>query len=82
MATNSFKCPRCGRFTRHVQISFREFSALEHRGTAHGIFAAVCDFTGISKLIVNDVAGLRYFKCCECGEPTARNLDGSEATSD
>ncbi len=79
MAVNSFKCPQCGKFTKHIQISFREFSALDNRGIGHGIFATFCDFTGLSKFVVNDVAGLRYYKCCECGRPTSRKLDGTEA---
>lgn len=78
MAVNSFKCPQCGKFTKHIQISFREFSALDNRGTGHGIFATVCDLTGFTKFIVNDVAGVRYYKCCECGRCTARNLKGEE----
>lgn len=82
MATNAFKCSKCKKYTKHVQISFREFSSLcPGRGTGHHIFAAISDFTGFTKTIVNGLGGLRYYKCCECGEASARNLDGSEAIS-
>lgn len=79
MSMNAFQCPRCDKYTRHVQISFREFSHLCHKwGAGHHLFAAVCDITGFSQVVVNGIAGKRYYKCCECGEPSVRNLDGTE----
>ena len=29
MATNVFYCPKCGKYTTHIEISMREINALE-----------------------------------------------------
>ena len=79
MSTNAFRCSKCNEFTRHIEISFREFSNLDKtRGNGHHLFAAICDFTGFTKNVVNNISGWRYYKCCKCGEASCRRLDGTE----
>ena len=56
MSTNVFKCSKCDEFARHFEISFREFSNLDkNRGNGHHLFAAICDFTGFTKCVVNNI---------------------------
>lgn len=84
MNTNAFECPKCKRYTRHIEIGFRESTAIEMKhdktnGFLKGItaaFSTVGDITGTYKFI-RSVLGKKSWKCCECGFATMRNADGS-----
>lgn len=61
--------------TRHVEISFREYCALDGDGFMGQSVALIADLSGMSRFI-GQVAGIRQWKCCECGEWTRRKANG------
>ena len=84
--TNSFHCPKCGKFTRHIKISYHEMCALNMKHekinadnaplTApilHGLGIAH-DFLGLTR--VQSFFGYNYWKCYECGLGTRRSPSG------
>ena len=84
--TNSFHCPKCGKFTRHIKISYHEMCALNMKHekinadndpiTApilHGLGIAH-DFLGLTRF--QSFFGYNYWKCCECGLGTRRSPSG------
>ncbi len=84
MATNSFFCTKCGKITKQIEISPREYHALWDRWYNVDMSAFtrfVCDtgdeFIGLNKF-ENKILGIRCFKCCSCGYPTKRKLNGDE----
>ena len=75
MATNSFYCHVCGKYTRHVEISFREYCALDGDGFVGPGLALINDVVGFSKLFAT-IGGVKCWKCCECGDHTRRKPNG------
>lgn len=85
---NSFECPRCLQFTRHIKISYREMVALNNAfnkkkyGDNHenwvdiplDVLGTAHDVLGLTKL--QSIAGLEYWKCCCCGLGTRRRPSG------
>ncbi len=65
MSTNSFYCPRCGKFTRHCKISSREFQALEGYGFIAQTVDAINDFIGMTNFL-SAVSGRNFYKCMDC----------------
>ncbi len=78
MATNYFECYRCGKMTRHIELSLREYEALTGDDSfVEQSVASIFDMTGMSK-VASNVFGRKFWKCCECGRPSRRNLKGDE----
>ena len=75
MAINAFKCPDCGKFTRHVEVGFREGMASSGKSVGWQVFGTIQDLTGIGKAF-NKISGWHVWKCCECGLITSRNAAG------
>ena len=79
MATNAFYCPKCGKFTKHISISWREYTALMDFDTeTQLLMGGVFDVLGggaLTKLAL----GIRPYKCTECGKASSRNLKGGIA---
>lgn len=75
MKTNAFYCPRCSRFTRHCEITHREFSALDGDNKLLQGIATYNDVVGI-RVLFNTVTGYHFWKCVNCGLATARNASG------
>lgn len=75
MSTNAFYCPRCGKFTRHCEISMREFSALNGDGFVAQTAGVINDITGMSYLM-RKFSGYNFWKCMDCGFATSRNSKG------
>lgn len=82
MSTNAFKCPRCGKFTKHIEIGMREglaINAQKDKGFLKGLtltMGALNDVSGLTKFF-STVSGKKSWKCCECGLASMRNADGS-----
>lgn len=86
---NSFKCPRCGEYTRHISISMREVMAITieedkptnavEKGMAAllKIEGAACDIAGVG-LLNKHVIGISPYKCCKCGRCSWRESNGEE----
>lgn len=75
METNAFYCSRCDKCTKHIEVSTREFAALNGDNTivqAAGLFS---DFTGISRLL-KTISGNNCYKCMNCGRITVRDIKG------
>ena len=75
MATNAFECPRCKRHTRHIELSAREMSAATGDTTIEQLANGLNDLLGFTK-VIQFVADIKYWKCCNCGTLTARNSVG------
>ncbi len=76
MATNSFCCPQCGKFTRHIDISLREFGALsESAGFLGRCAVSITELIGANK-VASEIGGWKCWKCCDCGFATTRELNG------
>ena len=76
MATNSFCCPQCGKYTKHIEISLREFGALckDVNLIERGVLG-FSEIIGLNKT-VSIIDGIKCWKCCECGFATRRELNG------
>ena len=77
MKINSFKCPQCGEFTRHVEITTREVCAISDDGTAMELLGGVADLVGFRHLTRNLTGDVPY-KCCKCGRCAWRTSSGEE----
>ena len=76
---NSYYCPKCGKFTKHIKISYREYCALTGFDTSTQIVGGVvCDFLGLGK-VFDITCGVNPYKCMECGKASSRNLKGGVA---
>ena len=76
MRTNAFDCPRCGQVTRHIEISAREYAALNDWDMGDKIWATVMlDGLGVQK-IMNLIHGGGIWKCTKCGLGTHRVASG------
>lgn len=86
--SNAFKCPNCGAFTKHIEITARECFALgckwdKERGKKSNsilnvytsLFASAYTLSGLGK-VVTTLTGLKAYKCCECGMVAIRKADG------
>lgn len=79
MATNAFYCPKCGKYTKHISISWREYCALEGFDTSTQLLTGgLFDLAGAGAL-TRFITGLRPYKCTECGKASSRNLKGGIA---
>ena len=77
MKTNSFKCPHCNKYTRHITISMREYFASEGAPQAvQFLFGSVNDYLGTAK-VGELLTGRNHWKCTECGLYTLRSSDGT-----
>ena len=77
MKTNSFKCPYCNKYTRHITISAREqFASDGAPQVIQFLFGSVNDFLGTPKL-GELLTGNNHWKCTECGLYTLRSSDGT-----
>lgn len=85
MSVESFKCPKCGKFTRHIDVGFQGGLNAEMRSDKSNsvgrklfanVFGGFSDYTGVSKL-VGGVLGRGTYKCCECGMVAIWNKDGT-----
>lgn len=86
---NSFKCPRCGEYTRHISISMREVMAISieeekpknafEKGMAAflKLDGAALDIAGVGSLNKH-VIGISPYKCCKCGRCSWRKSNGEE----
>ena len=78
METNYFNCKYCDKFTRHIELSARESSALlGDNSIADRVMSTIVDLTG-TREVINTFAGKRFWKCCECGAVTRRNASGTD----
>ena len=75
MGMNAFNCPKCCRVTKHVEISCREFNALEGKETIVQVASTIFDLVGVTRAI-GALGGVRFWKCCECGEASPRTIKG------
>lgn len=75
MAINYFECRHCKKMTKHIEISLREHQALMENNAFWQTVAGVNDFIGTTRLF-SGILGEKYWKCCECGEPSIRKLNG------
>lgn len=79
MRDKYFKCPECGKMTRHIRLSSREFAAMrEDYSSFDRAGSAFCDFIGITQLM--NLSGICFYKCAECGRTCTRNGDGTDIT--
>lgn len=76
MDTNSFYCPTCREYKMHHEISGREFAALHDSGRLNEAIATVFDVTGLTKVSINTLVGIRFWKCSKCGRSEARKING------
>lgn len=77
MKTNSFKCPHCNKYTRHITISMREQFASEGAPQIiQFLFGSVNDYLGTAK-VGELLTGNNHWKCTECGLYTLRSSDGT-----
>lgn len=77
METNSFYCPNCKKRTRHIEISYKEESAIEKESKIVQLWGTlVNDYAGAKKII--KLFGYTSYKCMECGRCAERKADGSE----
>ena len=77
MKTNSFKCPYCNNYTRHITISMRErFASDGAPQVIQFLFGSVNDYLGTAKL-GELLTGNNHWKCTECGLYTLRSSDGT-----
>ena len=78
MATNSFYCNKCKKYTIHYELSWSEFQASTGDDEfGNQIITRFCDITGISK-VSKTLTGDRFWKCGECGDTMIRNSAGDE----
>lgn len=78
MKSNAFKCTKCKKFTRYIELTWREFQASTgDTEVGNQVITGFCDLTGITSIIKN-ISGWRFWKCCECGDTTIRNAAGDE----
>lgn len=76
---NSYYCPKCGKYTKHIKISIREYCALNGADTSTQIVnGVVADLLGFGK-VVDIIFGINPYKCMECGKASSRNLKGGVA---
>lgn len=73
---NAFRCGNCGKYTKHVQITAREFCACEGEPEAVQIINGINDAIGTTKLVTL-ISGRKFWKCCECGLTTIRTSSGT-----
>ena len=75
MKQNAFKCPYCDKYTKQIEVSWGEVSAIEKDSKVQQIGLRIGDYIGMT-----DIAGKlfdkTYYKCCECGLITRRNSAG------
>ena len=77
MAINSFQCPICHRYTRHIELSSAEAGAMSgEAGMSQFINAVGGDYLGGHR-IWNFIRGQKFWKCCECGIGSRRDLSGT-----
>lgn len=75
---NAYYCPVCKKYTKHIEITYREAVALEGLDTFNQILHAISlDYLRLGKL-AKTITGVSQYKCMECGRPTCRNLKGGE----
>lgn len=89
MRTNSFKCTKCGEFTRHIEITYREADAINTASWNSGkhkvyskaevalgkISGSFFDLIG-APFIGTNIFDRTPYKCCKCGKCTWRNSEG------
>ena len=75
MATNVFYCPKCGKYTTHIEISMREINALEGGNFLTQSISTIMDMTGATRM-GGRILGLVYYKCRQCGGASARKANG------
>lgn len=75
-SSSSFKCPHCGKRTPHNQMTLTEYSAINDPDDLIQKASAVFFDTFRLTKVVN-IAGISYWKCCNCGLTTIRKSDGS-----
>lgn len=85
MAIESFKCPHCHKFTRHIDVGMQgglnaEMRQEKSNNAGKKLFANVIggfnDYTGLTK-IIGTIAGKGTYKCCECGMVAMWNKNGT-----
>lgn len=79
MRDKFYRCPKCGKITRHIKLSEREFAAMRHESNGMVFGAGVFDTLG-GTAMMNNVFGLTHYKCSECGTPFLRNGAGVDCT--
>lgn len=79
MKINSFKCSNCKEYTRHIEITSREMSAIDGDGGVVGnvVVGILGDFLGFRHLTRN-VTGYVPYKCCKCGMCAWRSSSGED----
>lgn len=78
MATNAFYCKKCGKYTRHFELTWREYQASTGDDEiGNQMITGFCDIIGLSKL-VKTISGHKFWKCGECGDTSIRNSAGDE----
>lgn len=88
MRTNSFKCTKCGEYTRHIEISLREAASIRTENDADTNFlkalrvvyrleAGAADLFG-GRAVARDIIGYTPYKCSRCGRCAWRNSNGEE----
>lgn len=85
MTVQSFMCPKCGKFTRHIDIGMQGGLNAENRQDKTknlsrklfaNVFGGIADHTGLTK-IGSILFGKGTYKCCECGLVAMWNNDGT-----
>lgn len=87
MRTNSFKCAKCGEYTRHIEISLREAASIDIGSvtttvdkvgkTIAQVVTGALDLFGVGVLNSN-IVGIVPYKCCKCGRCAWRDSNGEE----
>lgn len=86
MGVQSFKCPKCGKFTRHINFGLQgglnaEIRRDKTKNLGIKLFAnvmgGVADHIGATKIIGDVILGKGTYKCCECGLVADWNNDGT-----
>ena len=86
MTVQSFKCPKCKKYSRHVPISYLEYEAHYHNVKFKGVYSrtekvfgkamgALADVTGLGTAMKN-IVGVSPYKCSECGSIHKWNAEG------
>lgn len=85
MSYDHFKCPKCHKFTRHIDVGMqgglnadmrRDKSSSIGRKLFSNIFGGFNDSVGLTK-VIGTIVGCGTYKCCECGMVAMWDKDGT-----
>jgi len=75
-SNSSFNCPHCGKRTPHTKMTLTEYCSInDPNDMIQKASAIFFDTVQLTKVV--NIAGISYWKCCNCGLTTIRKSDGS-----